>query len=109
MSNNLPELWDIDRACAYLGCSKYLVYRLTRERRIRFVRVEKSSASGPIMWPPGWKLKPWQLEMPSPSPLVSGVVGVAIGIGLHGSSTGAPRRAAQGLAQRQGHLRDELV
>jgi excisionase family DNA binding protein len=41
MSDGLPELWDIDRVCAYLGCSKHLVYRLTRERRIRFVRVGK--------------------------------------------------------------------
>jgi len=39
MSDSLPELWDIDRVCAYLACSKHLVYRLTRERRIRFVRV----------------------------------------------------------------------
>ncbi len=41
MSDNPPELWDIDRVCAYLGCSKHLVYRLTREHRIRFVRVGK--------------------------------------------------------------------
>ena len=41
MSNNLPELWDIDRVCAYLNCSKHLVYRLTREHRIPFVRVGK--------------------------------------------------------------------
>ena len=34
-----PELWDLDRLCAYLGCSKHLIYRLTREHRIRFVRV----------------------------------------------------------------------
>jgi excisionase family DNA binding protein len=39
MSDSLPELWDVDRVCAYLSCSKHLVYRLTRERRIRFVRV----------------------------------------------------------------------
>jgi excisionase family DNA binding protein len=41
MSDSLPELWDIDRVCAYLDCSRHLVYRLTRERRIRFVRVGK--------------------------------------------------------------------
>ena len=41
MSDGLPELWDIDRVCAYLTCSQHLVYRLTRERRIRFVRVGK--------------------------------------------------------------------
>ncbi len=41
MGDSLPELWDIDRVCAYLSCSKHLVYRLTRERRIRFVRVAK--------------------------------------------------------------------
>ncbi len=41
MGNNLPELWDIDRMCAYLDCSKHLVYRLTREHRIPFVRVGK--------------------------------------------------------------------
>jgi excisionase family DNA binding protein len=41
MSNDLPELWDIDRVCAYLGCSKHLVYRLTREHRIPFLRVGK--------------------------------------------------------------------
>ncbi len=34
-----PALWDLDRLCAYLGCSKHLIYRLTREHRIRFVRV----------------------------------------------------------------------
>ena len=41
MSDSLPERWDIDRVYAYLACSKHLVYRLTRERRIRFVRVGK--------------------------------------------------------------------
>jgi excisionase family DNA binding protein len=39
MSDSLPELWDIDRVCAYLACSRHLVYRLTRERRIRYLRV----------------------------------------------------------------------
>jgi hypothetical protein len=39
MSNNLPELWDIDRVCAYLDCSKHLVDRVTSEHRIPFVRV----------------------------------------------------------------------
>ena len=43
MSDGLPELWDIDHVCAYLQCSKHLVYRLTRERRIRFVRVGKGA------------------------------------------------------------------
>jgi excisionase family DNA binding protein len=37
----LPELWDIDRLVEYLGTSKHLVYRLTHERRIRFLRVGK--------------------------------------------------------------------
>jgi excisionase family DNA binding protein len=41
MTDGPPELWDIDRVCAYLDCSKHLVYRLTRERRIRYVRVGK--------------------------------------------------------------------
>jgi excisionase family DNA binding protein len=41
MSDNLPELWDMDLVCANLDCSKRLVYRLTREHRIRFVRVGK--------------------------------------------------------------------
>jgi excisionase family DNA binding protein len=40
-SPELPELWDIDRLVAYLGTSKHLVYRLTHERRIRFLRVGK--------------------------------------------------------------------
>jgi excisionase family DNA binding protein len=39
--DSLPELWDIDRVCAYLACTRHLVYRLTRERRISFVRVGK--------------------------------------------------------------------
>ena len=39
MSNNLPELRDIDRVCAYLDCSKHLVDRPTWERRIPFMRV----------------------------------------------------------------------
>jgi excisionase family DNA binding protein len=39
--NDLPELWDIDRLAGYLSVSKHFVYRLTRERRIRFVRVGK--------------------------------------------------------------------
>jgi excisionase family DNA binding protein len=40
-SSELPELWDIDRLVAYLGTSKHLVYRLTHEHRIRFLRVGK--------------------------------------------------------------------
>jgi len=40
-SSGLPELWDVDRLVAYLGTSKHLVYRLTHERRIRFLRVGK--------------------------------------------------------------------
>jgi len=40
-SSALPELWDINRLVAYLGTSKHLVYRLTHERRIRFLRVGK--------------------------------------------------------------------
>ena len=35
----LPELWDIDRLAAYLGVGRRFVYRLTEQRRIRFVRV----------------------------------------------------------------------
>ena len=41
MSDGLSERWDIDQVCGYLQCSKHLVYRLTRERRIGFVRVGK--------------------------------------------------------------------
>ena len=40
-SSALPELWDIDRLVTYLGTSKHLVYRLTHEHRIRFLRVGK--------------------------------------------------------------------
>lgn len=40
-SSALPELWDVDRLVAYLGTSKHLVYRLTHEHRIRFLRVGK--------------------------------------------------------------------
>jgi len=40
-SSGLPELWDIDRLVAYLGTSKHLVYRLTHEHRIGFLRVGK--------------------------------------------------------------------
>jgi excisionase family DNA binding protein len=39
--NDLPELWDIDRLAGYLSVSKHFVDRLTREHRIRFVRVGK--------------------------------------------------------------------
>jgi excisionase family DNA binding protein len=39
--NDLPELWDIDRLAGYLSVSKHFIYRLTREHRIRFVRVGK--------------------------------------------------------------------
>jgi excisionase family DNA binding protein len=35
----LPELWDIDRLAAYLGVGRRFVYRLTEQRRIRFLRV----------------------------------------------------------------------
>ncbi|WP_206745553.1 excisionase family DNA-binding protein [Jatrophihabitans sp. GAS493] len=39
-ASDLPEeLWDIDRLADYLGCGRRLVYRLTHEHRIRFVRV----------------------------------------------------------------------
>ena len=37
----LPELWNIDRLADYLGANKNFVYRLTRDHRIRFVRVGK--------------------------------------------------------------------
>ena len=39
--NDLPDLWDIDRLAGYLSVSKHFIYRLTREHRIRFVRVGK--------------------------------------------------------------------
>ena len=39
--SELPELWNIDRLAAYLGAPKAFVYRLTRERRIRFLKVGK--------------------------------------------------------------------
>ena len=35
--------------CAYLGCFKHLVYRLTREHRVRFVRVGRSCVSWRLM------------------------------------------------------------
>ena len=35
----LPELWDIDPLAAYLGVGRRFVYRLTEQRRIRFVSV----------------------------------------------------------------------
>jgi excisionase family DNA binding protein len=41
MSDSLPELLDIGRVCACLACSRHLVCRLRRERRIFFVRVGK--------------------------------------------------------------------
>lgn len=37
----LPDLWDVDRLVAYLGTSKHLIYQLTHEHRIRFLRVGK--------------------------------------------------------------------
>ena len=39
--SELPELWNIDRLAAYLGAPKAFVYRLTREHRIRFLKVGK--------------------------------------------------------------------
>ncbi len=39
--SQLPELWNIDRLAEYLGASKSFVYRLTREHRIRFLKVGK--------------------------------------------------------------------
>lgn len=39
-AQQLPEeLWDIDRLANYLGVGKRFVYRLTSEKRIRFVRI----------------------------------------------------------------------
>jgi excisionase family DNA binding protein len=35
----LPELWDIEELAAYLGVGRRYVYRLTEQRRIRFVRI----------------------------------------------------------------------
>jgi excisionase family DNA binding protein len=40
-SSALPELWDVDRLVTCLGTSKHLVYLLTHEHRIRFLRVGK--------------------------------------------------------------------
>jgi excisionase family DNA binding protein len=40
-SPELTELWGIDRPVAYLGTAKHLLYRLTHEHRIRFLRVGK--------------------------------------------------------------------
>ncbi len=39
--SELPELWNIDRLAAYLGAPKAFVFRLTREHRIRFLKVGK--------------------------------------------------------------------
>lgn len=39
--SELPELWNIDRLADYLGATKSFVYRLTREHRIRFLKVGK--------------------------------------------------------------------
>jgi excisionase family DNA binding protein len=38
-SAELPELWDVDQLAGYLGVGRRFVYRLTEQRRIRFVRV----------------------------------------------------------------------
>jgi len=40
--SQLPDLWTVDQLADYLGCPKSYVYRLTHERRIRFVRVGKT-------------------------------------------------------------------
>ncbi|MHB1599439.1 MAG: helix-turn-helix domain-containing protein, partial [Acidimicrobiales bacterium] len=40
-SNELPELWNIDRLAEYLDATKSFVYRLTREHRIRYLKVGK--------------------------------------------------------------------
>jgi excisionase family DNA binding protein len=39
--SELPELWNINRLAEYLGAPKAFVYRLTREHRIRFLKVGK--------------------------------------------------------------------
>ena len=41
MSALPDELWDVDRLAGFLGASKWLVYRLTREHRIAYVKVGK--------------------------------------------------------------------
>jgi len=40
--SQLPDLWTVDQLADYLGFPKSYVYRLTHERRIRFVRVGKT-------------------------------------------------------------------
>jgi excisionase family DNA binding protein len=36
------ELWGVDDLAAHLGVTRHFVYRLTKQRRIRFVRVGKT-------------------------------------------------------------------
>ena len=38
----LPTLWTVDELAQYLGTGHHYVYKLTSERRIRFVRVGKT-------------------------------------------------------------------
>ncbi len=39
MEASLPELWDDDRLCAYLGVGSRFVARICSEKRIRYLRV----------------------------------------------------------------------
>jgi excisionase family DNA binding protein len=34
-----PELWDIDMVTTYLGTGRRFVYRITQERRIRYLKI----------------------------------------------------------------------
>lgn len=44
----IPELWGVDELAAHLGITKHFVYRLTKQHRIRFVRVGKTVRFRPV-------------------------------------------------------------
>ena len=104
MSDNPPELWDIDRVCAYLGCSKHLVYRLTREHRIRFVRVGKElrfRSADVAAWLEAESVPAGAAESERTRDVVDAPV---TGIGPHESQEVAAGRTASSVAQRHRHL-----
>ena len=41
------ELWGVDELAAYLGVTEHFVYRLTKQHRIRFVRVGRTARFRP--------------------------------------------------------------
>ena len=105
MSDNPPELWDIDRVCPYLGCSKHLVYRLARES---IGSASYGSAGGcgsaRLTWPPGWRPSRCQPGRQSPSGPAHVVDAPATGIGPHESEEVAGGRTASSVAQRHRHV-----